>query len=65
MLDKLLLYVAGVTGGFAGGEKGVQQFVEKGEIKLDETNDLCVFTRQCMKLAEKVFISGGLLSGAA
>ena len=25
---------AGVTGGFAGGERGVQQFVEKGDVEL-------------------------------
>ena len=25
---------AGITGGFAGGERGVQQFVEKGELEL-------------------------------
>lgn len=30
------LCAAGITGGFAGGEKGVQQFVEKGEVKLAE-----------------------------
>ncbi len=27
---------AGITGGFAGGERGLQQLVEKGEIKLAE-----------------------------
>ena len=32
----LMVYVcaAGITGGFAGGERGVQQFVEKGELEL-------------------------------
>ena len=29
-----VLCAAGITGGFAGGERGVQQFVEKGELKL-------------------------------
>lgn len=28
------LHAAGVTGGFAGGERGVQQFVEKGDVEL-------------------------------
>lgn len=28
------LFAAGVTGGFAGGEKGVQQYVEKGDVEL-------------------------------
>ena len=28
------LCAAGVTGGFAGGERGVQQFVEKGDVEL-------------------------------
>lgn len=27
------LRTAGITGGFAGGERGVQQFVEEGDIK--------------------------------
>lgn len=27
---------AGVVGGFAGGERGVQQFIEKGEVSLAE-----------------------------
>ena len=32
---------AGVTGGFAGGEKGVKQFVESGDIKFDEKGTSC------------------------
>lgn len=27
----------GIVGGFAGGERGVQQFVEKGEVEIAET----------------------------
>ncbi len=30
----LLVCAAGITGGFAGGERGVRQFVEKGELEL-------------------------------
>lgn len=32
------LLAAGVVGGFAGGERGVQQFVDKGEVSLSETS---------------------------
>lgn len=30
----MIMCAAGITGGFAGGERGVQQFVEKGELEL-------------------------------
>ena len=29
-----VLCAAGVTGGFAGGERGVQQYVDEGDLKL-------------------------------
>lgn len=32
--DECCVHAAGITGGFAGGERGVQQFVEKGELEL-------------------------------
>lgn len=32
---------AGVVGGFAGGERGVQQFVEKGEVEIAEQGGAC------------------------
>ena len=34
----LLLGADGITGGFAGGERGLQQFVEKGDLTFAEQN---------------------------
>ena len=36
---KALLGAGGVTGGFAGGEAGLQQFLTEGEVKFRDPND--------------------------
>lgn len=35
----MLVATAGMTGGFAGGERGVQQFVAKGKIQFADPDD--------------------------
>lgn len=44
------MVAAGVTGGFAGGERGVQQFVEKGDVELAPEGKGALHTHALLQL---------------
>ena len=54
---------AGITGGFAGGERGLQQLVEKGEIKLAEPGKSAHPTHPTLPLCFLTYLGALRLSG--
>ena len=54
---------AGITGGFAGGERGLQQLVEQGEIKLAEPGKSAHPTYPTLPLCFLAYLKALRLSG--